>query len=367
MTSLFIEPLDLLLFRDGKPFSAGTDHLARSVFPPFPTTLTGFIRSTLLLNAGLDWERARQAYGDLGSPNGYGEFRLQGMFLRKEDKDFVPVPRDLVRGRDSGRYYFMRPLSLNVSEGFYSNFPSQELRHLWASSDEMVEGIQGYIPLDVLFATVLNGIVPDPSAILPVVSVLTPEPRTNIGINRSTRTADEGRLFTVEFLRLAKGVGFHVRFEGVRWPGQAGFGTLGGEQRPVRWLVLDSWDYPSLHQAARMITETRRFKVVLMTPAIFDRGWQPGSRCEDIFAAAGVRVRLVGAAVGRPVKIGGFDLHTRAPKPIRAAVPAGSVYFYEILEGDPTHLVAGWGMTCVSDHDWEAGMGLSVIGGWEYA
>ncbi len=48
-TSLLIEPLDVLLFRDGRPFSAGMDHLAGSVFPPLPSTIAGFIRSRLFV------------------------------------------------------------------------------------------------------------------------------------------------------------------------------------------------------------------------------------------------------------------------------------------------------------------------------
>ncbi|MFN3533317.1 MAG: type III-B CRISPR module-associated Cmr3 family protein, partial [Candidatus Brocadia sp.] len=30
---IFIEPNDVLMFRDGKPFSGGDDHYARSTFP----------------------------------------------------------------------------------------------------------------------------------------------------------------------------------------------------------------------------------------------------------------------------------------------------------------------------------------------
>ena len=38
---ILIEPTDVWLFRDGRPFNRGQDHSAQSVFPPLPTVMQG--------------------------------------------------------------------------------------------------------------------------------------------------------------------------------------------------------------------------------------------------------------------------------------------------------------------------------------
>jgi CRISPR-associated protein Cmr3 len=51
---LFLEALDVWLFRDGRPFDAGSDHRARSLFPPYPTVIQGVIRSHQVVVTGAD-------------------------------------------------------------------------------------------------------------------------------------------------------------------------------------------------------------------------------------------------------------------------------------------------------------------------
>lgn len=367
-TSLVIEPLDVLLFRDGKPFSAGMDHLARSVFPPFPATIAGLVRSRLLLEARLDWQAARERFGDFGSPDSYGGFRMEGLFLRKGDTDFVPVPGDVVneKGRlGPGVLKVIRPLKRGGAPPVASNFPDDRLLYLWTPAGGPVDSATGFVSLEELFGRCLLG--EPPTRTVEEEEFVRREPRTGIGVNPSRRTAEEGRLFTVGFLRLLDGTGFHVRFSGVMWPGRSGVDTLGGERRPVRWSVLDQWAAPAVAPVEAKVRSSGRFKIVLLTPAVFETGWGPGPRFEASVSDFGVEVELIGAVVGRPVRVGGFDLANRRPKPMRPAAPAGSVYFYEVRNGDPARLAGTWGMRCIADRDWEAGMGLSVLGGWDYA
>ncbi len=367
-TSLFIEPLDVLLFRDGRPFSAGMDHLARSVFPPFPSTVAGFLRSRLFREAGFDWRAARERFGDLGGPDDFGAFRVEGLFLRRDDTDYVPVPNDVVRPKgsaDGGPLLLSRPLGLDGAPPITSNFPDGRLRFLWARTAGVVEPAQGFVALDDLFSRCLLG--EPPARVLREEDLVGRERRTGIGMDRGRRSAEEGRLFIVEFLRLRDGVGFHVRFSGVRWAGTSGADTLGGERRPVRWTAIDRFALPPAGPVAEKVGASGRFKLVLLTPALFDDGWRPGRRFEEALQEAGVEADLVSAAVGRPVHAGGFDLHRQRPRPMRRAAPAGSVYFYEVRKGDPSRLAGSWGMRGISDDGWEAGMGLSVLGGWDHA
>ncbi len=367
-TSLLIEPLDVLLFRDGRPFSAGMDHLAGSVFPPLPSTIAGFIRSRLFVEAGGDWLRARERFGDLGGPDGYGDFRIEGLFLRRDGTDYVPVPGDVVRPKgsaDGGPFMLSRPLGPGGTPPITSNFPDRRLRFLWARTADVVEPAQGFVALEDLFSSYLLG--EPPARVAREEEFVGREPRTGIGMDRERRSAGEGRLFLVEFVRLLDGVGLHVRFSGVRWPGTSGADTLGGERRPVRWTTVDRFALPPAGPVAEKVGVSGRFKLVLLTPALFEDGWRPGRRFEEALREAGVDADLVAAAVGRPVHAGGFDLHRQRPRTMHRAAPAGSVYFYEVHRGDPSRLAGSWGIRAVSDVGWEAGMGLSVLGGWDHA
>jgi len=49
-----IRPIDVWLFRDGKPFTAGEDHAAETLFPPSPFTLQGAIRTKVLADKGVN-------------------------------------------------------------------------------------------------------------------------------------------------------------------------------------------------------------------------------------------------------------------------------------------------------------------------
>jgi hypothetical protein len=74
------------------------------------------------------------------------------------------------------------------------------------------------------------------------------------------------------------------------------------------------------------VATLRGLTLYLATPSVFAEGWRP-----RLPEKSGLR--LVGAAVGRPVPVAGWDAERRAPKPPLRAAPAGSVYFYTLPEG----------------------------------
>jgi CRISPR-associated protein Cmr3 len=107
--SLLIEPHDVLLFRDGKPFSAGTDIRARSLFPPTPFTIQGSIRARVLFSSGVspgDYAQgstpaAQQLRQLIGTPQGsYGTLHFRGPFLARQENGqwscYFPLPADVV-------------------------------------------------------------------------------------------------------------------------------------------------------------------------------------------------------------------------------------------------------------------------------
>lgn len=147
----------------------------------------------------------------------------------------------------------------------------------------------------------------------------------------SKGTVEERQLFGRTLLRLnrERGTAFAALVRGAE--GLAGplRVRLGGDGRVAALEVRES---PLLEpiEKLREIVETgletwRGLSVYLATPGPFESGWWPQ-------ALAGSGCDLLGAAVGRPVPVSGWDLARKgvAPRPARHAVPAGSVYFLRV-------------------------------------
>ena len=61
------------------------------------------------------------------------------------------------------------------------------------------------------------------------------------------------------------------------------------------------------------------FRLYLATPAIFEKGCLPG-------IVEKYNLTVLAAAINGYVNVGGYDIKANRPKPMRRAVPAGSVY-----------------------------------------
>ncbi len=83
---LFIEPTDPLLFRTGRPFDAGENNFAETLFPPTPETIQGAVRAAIATH----WKPEKslaENFADMhlteliGDTEGYGRFRITGFSL----------------------------------------------------------------------------------------------------------------------------------------------------------------------------------------------------------------------------------------------------------------------------------------------
>ncbi|HFE65916.1 MAG TPA: CRISPR-associated protein Cmr3, partial [Chloroflexi bacterium] len=101
--------------------------------------------------------------------------------------------------------------------------------------------------------------------------------------------------------------------------------------------------------------------------AYFQEGFLPTWVCEQHLS--GVKLRIVGAAVGRPVYVSGWDYEERAPKPTRRLAPAGSAYFFEITDGDEAAIerfIEETWLSPISDDEKNRfdGFGVALLGAW---
>ena len=109
--------------------------------------------------------------------------------------------------------------------------------------------------------------------------------------------------------------------------------------------------------------------VTLLTPAIFSAGYLPAwldeNTLEGIFPHSSTRVRLKAAAVDRWQPVSGWDLQQYKPKAMRKATPAGSVYWFELLD-DTCDIENAWLMPLSDDRqDQRDGFGVATIHPWQ--
>jgi CRISPR-associated protein Cmr3 len=361
---IFIEPLDVMLFRDGKPFSAEEDVIASSIFPPFPSTFYGAIRTEILSRQNFKFQPLSQIKNNPQYLNQIDsltqDLRIVGPFIADENRfEYFPIPRDLVqiKGQDK-KYVQLKP---GISPTFKSDL-SADISPLWVKTnyDEHIEDSKGFISESELMIY-LHGEGNDKWSILRLDEIFQKEERVGIKRSGATKTSEEGFFYIAEFVRLSSQFGFTLDIEGNIALPDKGFIRLGGESRAASYKRIGDrqWDDDAIK---KKIKETRRFKLYLLTPAIFNEGWvaqwmQNGEKDS-------IKFKFVSACVGKPVSVGGFDIVENKPKPMKKAVPAGSVYFFELIDGEVDELFKAFQFKSISDEKQKEGFGITLIGGW---
>lgn len=355
---LFLEPIDVWLFRDGRPFDALSDHRAQSLFPPYPTMIQGILRSHHLVVKGVDLRDQRAIEGAVGTATTYPPgFHLRGPFLARRTSNgmvrYFPLPADAVKEGEACRA--LAPCDL--PEGVWASAPTSQL--LWYEGEFAKLEERWWLQEDTLRAYLEQGEVEtDEQAayegrVCWQNALFQREHRLGIGLDDATHTTREGALYEVEFVRVMPGVGLEVEVKGLDgWPAK-GLLRAGGEGRGAYFETLDAPDWPPVPTPL-----PERFKVYLATPAYFEGGWKP----EDWHRFFDGRVELVAAAIGRYESLGGFDLAADAHKPARRYVPAGSVYFFQ-CHGQAS-LKANLVNQAITDDGAEIGFGQIFIGRW---
>ena len=355
MTDLFVEPADVLLFRDGRSFSAAnSDTLARGVFPPRPTVFYGAIRSALMSRNDADFDQPTFGLSGpvadvVGTKTDAGTLSIARFALARRTGDAVerlyPVPSDvLVRKGDR-------------------DAPRAERRYTLLRPREAPG--RGYLP-EPAFREVVSGNETALRNAIEAESLFRAEPRTSVALDDETGTGRSGRLFTVAFTRTDSEVGFLLRLEddaGAVPP--KGWLRLGGEARDAHFTRVDA-SKTAGGDLLSTIQKKGRFKLVLTTPAVFEQGWRPDVVDRDGRGTlAGCRVQLRGAAVEGHEPLGGWDIAAGRPKTTRRAVPAGSVYFFDLEDPSDAPRLAENGVILSlagTDDDRKQGLGLAALG-----
>jgi CRISPR-associated protein Cmr3 len=357
---IFLEAVDVWLFRDGRPFDARSDHRARSLFPPYPSVVQGAIRSHHLVVNKVDLSKPKaqlQAHIKelVGDNEDFKGLRLRGPFIAKRVSDgtlirYFPVPADVAP--DEKGYRPLRPRQRSAVPEVLTGAPPDLPMLLWPPEDskptmeEHGQWLDGITLLRCLNGDVVKGVNSS--------ELFARENRFGIGRNDERRTTEEGALYEVEFIRPWKNIGLWVQVEGYDgWP-DSGLMRIGGEGRgayftkveiasPFKWPAVGDTLLPS-------------FKVYFATPTYFSGGWRPTGGWGEFFDG---QVKLQAAALNRYESIGGFDWASGQQKAARRYVPAGSVYYFQ-HDGS-----AKLKQDAITEYGAEIGFGQVIVTEWK--
>ncbi len=323
MMQLFIAPMDVWLFRDGKPFDAESDHRATSLFPPYPSVMQGVIRSQHLIANKVNLNDRAEIEKWVGTTDDYRALRLRGPFIARWDGEsltrYFPVPADMAAQGDKFVPLEMRKpdaskLLTNAATEklLYSRVePTKKSPGQWLSAETLREALA--LKHGEGVSAISNS------------QLFERESRFGIGREDSTRTTREHALYEAEFIRPCKNVGLYVEVEGYNGWAERGVMRIGGEGRGAAYEIITAPALPSLAQKFPEGKLPAKFKVYFATPTYFKNGWLPESWSKFFDG----EVKLVAAAVNRYESVGGFDWAKKAHKPAQRYVPAGSVYYFE--------------------------------------
>ena len=352
--SLELEPLDVLFFRDARPFDA---RCRATTSIPLPQTVAGAVRTWLLNRTGADFHalglKIRSGAGFMeataaqgGGVAAIGRLAIQGPWFVMDGERLTPTPATIEAGRD-GTLYRLDPCAEDDLPGWAP--PVQGMVPLWRRSRVPATPRGGYLRPNGLQRFLAGGI-PLADEVVDADAVFCTEDRVGIVVDPEIGTAGDGDgdIYATRLLRLGGGVTLAVDLMGDTddlkiCPG-ADVIPLGGEARRAIVRRAGPWRWPAIAS-----DEVNRPLVLLTTPAPFG-GWKPPT------------LSPVAAAVPGPIPVSGWDLVRRGPKPNRFAVPAGSVFF--LADGDEA---APGGHSLCDGEDGAVGWGAYVKGTWNHA
>jgi len=360
-----IDALDTLFFRDGKPFTMGEDTWANGLFLPYPSVFYGALRSAYFAK---HIEKLNKASNNDDPTKG---LKIKGIYYFIGGDIYVPLPADCVKEKDDkDKTIKVSTLSMKKNEN-QNGCPTDYI--LSYDNDKKIANVWEGLVRGSMFKKYLMLQVSEFS-IKTISDYVMSEPKIGIARSSKTHSSKEGMLYRVDMKRLENKKGekmtIVVEFEGlddlsekVLMKPKRGLMKLGGEGKAVSYKECDK-ECGNKISFDKFNLENNRFKLYLSTPAIFKNGWIPKWIDEKTLIGEykEFKLKLLTASIGKPIHIGGFDIKARKPKPMYKAVPAGSVYYFEVIEGNLQKAFEIFNQKAISDVYPDQGFGIAYVG-----
>lgn len=356
-----ITPNDTLFFRDGKPFTMGAESWADIIFPPNPSTLYGAIRTWLIFEKGdLKSFIEGKFREELGTPNEKGKLRIKGPILFKNGEFLFPLPLDLLKREGNENNNVLSYLTFSRKPDILISDYKMDNSLIWKDT-EHAESVEGYISA-IYLKNYLSG--EGNLGFTEAGDLYIVETKIGIARDRVTRTAKWGHIYRAPMIRLKEGVSIAVWIDGITNIPESGLLQLGGEKKSAKIEKVNDNILEEIENINLQL-DNGLFKVYLATPSIFENGYLPGWIDPNTFEGSynRIKVKLVCCVIGKYRLIGGWDMAKGKPKPMVRAVPAGSVYYFQILDNPSfDRIKETFHFKNISDRYPEEGYGLSLIG-----
>jgi CRISPR-associated protein Cmr3 len=193
------------------------------------------------------------------------------------------------------------------------------------------------------------------------------EERTGLKIDSGLHVAEEGMVYTIQVIRLRDRFSLYASAENISALAERGFIKFGGMNRVCEYEILDNDPLKKYYdqkekEIKNLVSKTKIFKMLFLTPAVFNGGWWFNSNNYEI-NFNGLKFKLLSAVINKPLFISGWDLANNKPKPLKKVVPEGSVYYFELIEGSVDDLFQKFNFVNFGDENPNLGYGLTLIGG----
>ncbi len=358
-----ITPNDTLFFRSGRPFSMGSETWAEHIFPPYPSTIYGALRTFLIFERGDLKDFKQGKYKDIGTPDEKGTMKITGPFIFnfKHNIIYFPAPLDLVMEKGyKGNNKLLLLSKIKKPDIFYTEYKIEETL-IYQGKGE-VESTEAYLDNITLKEYLQRG----KKEYNFIQKNEFYETELKIGIAREdiTLSSKENCICRVPMIRLKKNYSFLAKIDGIESMPENGLFTFGGEGKTINFEKINENPLKDLENMNFELKDGI-FKIYLATPAIFKKGWLPGwINAETLDGEKdGIKLKLIACAIGKFIRIGGWDMAKNEPKSMYKAVPAGSVYYFKVLNGvSLENIKKVFHFKNISDINSVEGFGLSFIG-----
>jgi len=364
MKCLELNPIDVLYFRNSKPFAKGEEHFSTSLFPPYPSTLYGALRTLILRQNDISFDSfyAGNIDDDLkklvGTPQSIGSLMINGLFLQREETIYLSPPADLVfSGNDIEKEFHILklkapPLATVSSEFQFLPFIHDYRYKPLTDSFLSVRNLQKYLMGTTDFVK---------QGIKSTSDIIKKDKRVGIGINGEKNVTKEGQLFLSESVEFEKNWNFSAWINDTPFLQDNGYLNWGGKSKPVLYKKNEK-DLFSLIQKDDImskIKETGLMKLLFLTPTILNEGWTSSQLKIN-------NADLISAAINKVQKIGGYNMAENKPKTMYNVLPAGSVFYYKLSDKSEENIekiFQKFYLKNVSDIYPNMGFGLIILGG----
>jgi CRISPR-associated protein Cmr3 len=351
----FVEPLDLIAFRGNRLFGdEGT--VGDTTLLPQPSVFAGAFRS-LLVSKLNDEQRSQFFDGDtpegdigqeLGSLQNPGTFKIEWLSFGEKDvtgeiSALISRPNDVValnkeENKEDPKAILSTRLKLGKIPRDYCR-TSGEFDHILYSTSLTKTSGQDFFLRMPEFRKYLNG--DDTFSSVPSEQCYSICSRIGIGLDPKTKSAEQGKLYTSNYLALKKGFGYLVGISGSSCINNSGFIRLGADGKSARYEESTTIHFHDFNYET--ILDQKLFKIIMLTAGIFKNGAIP-----DMFILQNGRYVLVfedlqavltTMSITNHDTVSGWDMFNNKPKPAVKTVGAGSVYYLCLEHGSRDSLV----------------------------